>query len=202
MKTIFFIRHGQTDYNLKGIIQGSGVDSSLNEHGQKQAKAFFDYYRNEPFQRVYHSALQRTKQTVQHFIDLGIPTSSTPDINEIGWGIHEGKEYAPWMGSKYGDMLKAWDEGNLDASLEEGESARQMLDRLNNFLDHLKGIEENHILVCSHGRAMRGVMTLLKNEHAREMEKYKHHNTGLWKAKFNGDQFLVELENDTRHLDA
>ncbi|MFT5802452.1 MAG: broad specificity phosphatase PhoE, partial [Nonlabens sp.] len=29
----YFIRHGQTDYNLRGIVQGSGIDSELNENG-------------------------------------------------------------------------------------------------------------------------------------------------------------------------
>ncbi|HNU42529.1 MAG TPA: histidine phosphatase family protein, partial [Cyclobacteriaceae bacterium] len=32
-KKIYIIRHGQTDFNLKGIVQGSGVDSSLNVRG-------------------------------------------------------------------------------------------------------------------------------------------------------------------------
>ena len=34
-KTFYFIRHGQTDLNLKGIVQGRGVDSPLNENGIK-----------------------------------------------------------------------------------------------------------------------------------------------------------------------
>ena len=201
MKTIFFIRHGQTDYNKNGIIQGSGVDSELNEKGRSQAQAFFEFYKNEPFQVVYHSALQRTRQTVQPFIDLGIPTRQTADIDEICWGVHEGKPYEPWMGDAYATMLKNWSEGNLDASLQEGESAQQLLDRLGHFLEHIKTIGEDYILVCSHGRAMRAMLTLLKDEHPREMEKYKHHNTALWKTTFDGQRFLVFAENDTQHLD-
>jgi probable phosphoglycerate mutase len=40
-KTIYLIRHGETDYNRRGVVQGSGVDSDLNEMGQAQATAFF-----------------------------------------------------------------------------------------------------------------------------------------------------------------
>lgn len=39
-KKIYIIRHGQTDFNLKGIVQGSGVDSSLNDFGVAQSRAF------------------------------------------------------------------------------------------------------------------------------------------------------------------
>ena len=40
-KTIYLIRHGETDFNRQGIVQGSGVDSDLNELGLAQAEAFF-----------------------------------------------------------------------------------------------------------------------------------------------------------------
>ncbi|MEM6877731.1 MAG: histidine phosphatase family protein, partial [Bacteroidota bacterium] len=33
-QTVYIVRHGQTDYNLRGIVQGSGVDSSLNDTGR------------------------------------------------------------------------------------------------------------------------------------------------------------------------
>ncbi|EJF08716.1 histidine phosphatase family protein, partial [Pontibacter sp. BAB1700] len=35
IKKIYLIRHGQTDFNLQGIVQGSGVDASLNELGRR-----------------------------------------------------------------------------------------------------------------------------------------------------------------------
>ncbi|MCY7358013.1 MAG: histidine phosphatase family protein, partial [Rudanella sp.] len=32
-KRIYIIRHGETDYNRRGVVQGSGVDADLNEMG-------------------------------------------------------------------------------------------------------------------------------------------------------------------------
>ncbi|HYG15236.1 MAG TPA: histidine phosphatase family protein, partial [Bacteroidia bacterium] len=40
-KTIYLVRHGETEFNRMGIVQGSGVDSELNETGRKQADLFF-----------------------------------------------------------------------------------------------------------------------------------------------------------------
>ena len=51
-KTFYFIRHGQTDLNLKGIVQGRGVDSPLNDNGFKQAQAFYDAYKDIPFDKI------------------------------------------------------------------------------------------------------------------------------------------------------
>jgi probable phosphoglycerate mutase len=46
-REFFIIRHGETDFNLQGIVQGRGVDPSLNETGRRQANQFYEYYKNE-----------------------------------------------------------------------------------------------------------------------------------------------------------
>ena len=48
-KEIYIIRHGETDYNRQGIVQGQGVDTSLNDLGRRQASAFFEHYRHIDF---------------------------------------------------------------------------------------------------------------------------------------------------------
>ncbi|NDE62419.1 MAG: histidine phosphatase family protein, partial [Cyclobacteriaceae bacterium] len=40
-KKIYLVRHGQTDYNLQGVVQGSGIDAPINATGRAQAEAFF-----------------------------------------------------------------------------------------------------------------------------------------------------------------
>ncbi|MBE7179132.1 MAG: histidine phosphatase family protein, partial [Mucilaginibacter polytrichastri] len=71
-KTLYIIRHGETELNKKGIVQGRGINASLNETGKRQAREFFEAYQDVPFDRIYTSTLQRTHQTVQHFIDKGL----------------------------------------------------------------------------------------------------------------------------------
>ena len=41
MKEIYIIRHGETELNRLGIVQGRGVDSDLNDTGRAQAEAFY-----------------------------------------------------------------------------------------------------------------------------------------------------------------
>ncbi len=202
-KTIYFIRHGETEYNKLGIVQGSGVDSELNNTGKQQAEAFYNFYKNENFELIIASALQRTHQTIAPFLqNVSVPFEKTPLINEINWGIHEGQKYQPGMRDSYREMIQQWSIGNFDASLEKGESARSLSGRLQTFLEQLVIRPEKRILVCTHGRTLRCMMCLVTGQHLRAMESYKHHNTGLYKAHFQSGQFSVELENDIRHLEA
>ena len=197
---IYLIRHGETDYNKQRIIQGSGVDSSLNETGQAQGKAFYEAYKSTDFQTVITSKLKRTHQTVAGFIDAKLPWEQQEDINEMNWGIYEGQPGTPEMKAKYREMIEHWNQDNLDWRLEGGESAADLSKRISRFLEHLKTRKEDRILVCTHGRAMRGIITLMKGQHLREMENVAHANTGLYKVRLEGGKFEVLVENDTAHL--
>ncbi|MCZ6899539.1 MAG: histidine phosphatase family protein, partial [Bacteroidetes bacterium] len=48
-KKIYLIRHGETDLNRAGVVQGSGVDTSINDFGRRQANEFYEKYKHVPF---------------------------------------------------------------------------------------------------------------------------------------------------------
>lgn len=199
--TIHIIRHGETEYNRLGIVQGSGVDSDLNETGIQQAKAFFSAYQHVDFDLIVTSKLKRTHQTVAHFIERDIPWIQRSDINEISWGAHEGLSPTPERLAMFQAMLKEWKKGNLDVGLPGGETARQLTERLIGFVEWLKGRQEKQILVATHGRTMRCLVTLLKGIGPAEMEGVPHLNTGCYLVHYSDGQFVFELENDTSHLE-
>lgn len=201
-KTVFVIRHGETDFNRKGIVQGGGVDSSLNELGRQQAQAFHDFYKEIPFEVVLTSKLQRTHQTVQPFLEMGLPWEQFEDINEMNWGEQEGKVSTPEMHLQYEKIKAAWSRGELDVRIPGGESAEELGLRISRFIEHLKQRTEKRLLVCSHGRAMSAMVCLLHGLPLHDMNQYMHYNTGLWKVHFDGFGFEFELENDTKHLEA
>lgn len=198
---IYLIRHGETDYNKKRIIQGSGVNSSLNDTGLAQGSAFYEAYKNTDFQTVITSKLKRTHQTAAGFIDAGLLWEQHEDINEMNWGIYEGKPGTPEMKVKYAEMIEHWNQDNFDWRLEGGESAADLSKRISRFLNHLKTRKEDRLLVCTHGRAMRCIIALMKGQHLRGMEEVSHANTGLYKVKLEDGKFEILLENDTAHLE-
>ena len=202
-KSIYLIRHGETDFNRKGVVQGSGVDSPLNEWGEAQATAFFNAYQHVPFDKIYTSDLQRTHQTVRGFIKQGIPHESYAGLNEISWGIREGREPNTGDNNYYRELVSAWKSGNVELASEEGESPVQVRDRQIPVIEKiLSRPHERNILVAMHGRAMRVLLTILFKQPLIRMDDYEHSNLCLYKINYSYDtgKFELELSNDITHL--
>ncbi|MEM9821407.1 MAG: histidine phosphatase family protein [Bacteroidota bacterium] len=201
-KELYILRHGETEYNRLKIVQGSGVDTSLNETGRAQAKAFYERYQDIPFELVITSALKRSQQTVEAFGKKGIPTAHFSEINEINWGIHEGKKSLPEMIAQYQALMEDWKNGHYEAHLEEGESAAELAQRLKRFLELLKSRPEQRILICTHGRTLRCLMCLIKGDPLSKMNEIPHQNTGLYVVYLEQETFRVVTENDAQHLES
>ncbi len=198
-KTLYIIRHGQTDLNLRGIVQGRGVDSPLNATGRKQAEAFYAHYKDIHFDKIYTSTLVRTHQTVAPFI--GIPTEQLAGLDEIGWGIYEGKEQTPDIMEGFVDLTERWRKGELDRAVEGGETPNQLAVRQRGALNHiLSRPDEKTVLVCMHGRAMRVFLCLLIGRDIASMDEFPHTNTALYKVHYNGKQFSIVDAYNIEHL--
>ena len=196
-KTIHIIRHGQTEFNKLRIIQGSGVDSDLNDRGREQGQLFYEKYKEYPFEVVLTSTLKRTHQTVHPFIQTGLPWEQFPEIVEMNWGVHEVKSGNEEMKKDYDRVVLS---GNFDERIKGGESINEMAERLQKFIDHLPTRMEKNILVCIHGRAMRCLICLLEQKKLTEMENYPHSNTGLYLIEHSVGGFVVLEKNNTEHL--
>ncbi|WDF70225.1 histidine phosphatase family protein [Sphingobacterium oryzagri] len=201
-KTFYFIRHGQTDLNLRGIVQGRGVNSPLNETGFKQAAAFYQAFKDVPFDKVYTSTLLRTKQTVQQFIDAGIPTEELEGLDEISWGIYEGKEQDEDILSGFEKVVSSWRTGSLDLSIEEGESPNVLVKRQKEAIAHmLTRTDELTVLVCMHGRALRIMLCHLTDLDVCMMDDFPHTNTALYILEYDGNSFSIVDHYNVKHLE-
>ncbi len=200
-KKIFLIRHGQTEYNRKGMVQGSGIDAPLNEEGYRQAERFWQAYKDYPFDKVYTSALQRTQQSVQKFIDAGLPHIIFEGLNEINWGHKEGKAFNHEEHDYYLEVVKAWQQGELHVLIEGGESPNDVQRRQEVVLKYLLEEEEDEtILICMHGRAMRILLCYMLNYSLQNMDYFDHDNLCIYELSWTGSMFVVDRFNDRRHL--
>jgi len=201
IKKVYLIRHGQTDFNLQNIVQGSGIDAPLNLTGQAQAEKFYQHYRHLPFDKVYTSTLKRSQESVAGFINDGIPTEAYEALNEINWGSREGTKITLEEDQYYHDMLRAWQEGKTDLPIAGGESPEDLAKKQAGFLEMLKSREdEKTVLICMHGRAMRIFLCLLLNYPLRYMDVFEHKNLGLYTLHFTGSFFRVAEFLNLEHL--
>ncbi|MCC6817942.1 MAG: histidine phosphatase family protein [Bacteroidia bacterium] len=200
-KTIHLIRHGQTDFNKQGIIQGSGIDSNLNETGRQQANWFFEAYNHHDYDHLYTSKLKRSIQSIEGFINKGIPHSAMTEFNEINWGIMEGRKSSPETAALYKNVVNNWSQGHVDSSIEGGETPLEMYQRQHQGLKHLMSKpEEKLVLICMHGRALRSFLCLLTGIPLKEMEIWQHDNLCLYELEFNGKVFEIIKANDRSHF--
>ncbi|MEM8525626.1 MAG: histidine phosphatase family protein [Bacteroidota bacterium] len=199
-KDIYLIRHGETVFNKLGIVQGSGVDTDLNETGQQQANAFYEMYKEVPFEIVLTSKLKRTHQTVQPFTDKGLAWEQFREINEMSWGEHEGKEYTPERKVQYTAITSEWDKENYDVGMKGGETINELAARCRKFVNQLRQRAEQTILICAHGRLNRCLLCVLLDIPLKHMNDFSHSNTGLNRLQFDGEQFELLTQNDTEHL--
>jgi broad specificity phosphatase PhoE len=203
MAEIYLIRHGETEYNRRNIVQGGGIDSDLNDTGRAQGLAFFNQYAHLPFDKVYCTQLKRTFQTIEGFAKLGNEIEVLPELNEFGWGALEGAEATPEIQEQFQEILVAWRKGDLHARVPEGESPVQAWSRA------LPGIERvmreapahGRVLICAHGRIMRVVLAQLLGYGLHRMDLFPHHNTALNLLSYNSSgRFRMLKINDTSHL--
>lgn len=195
------VRHGQTDYNLQGIVQGSGIDASLNATGNAQAEAFFRAYGDIDFSVVHTSQLNRSKESVAGFIKKGIPHEVHAALNEISWGNREGQRITPEEDEYYHWLLDQWQNGKTSIAIEGGESPDDVARRQKPFVDMLRSMSSGRpILICMHGRAMRVLLCQLLNYPLRCMDMFQHRNLCLYLLHRTKAQFVVEAYDNTEHL--
>lgn len=142
--SIYFVRHGQTDWNKDGYLQGQS-DIELNEEGLRQAEIVKEALRDIPLDKLICSPLKRTRKTAE-VISEGrhLPMIEDARLIERNFGELEGKHRSYWKDISF------WE---LDSDAGHGiEPMEQLFDRIYRFLDEI--IEEavdRNILIVAHG---------------------------------------------------
>lgn len=205
METHFFlVRHGETDFNLKGIVQGRGVDTPLNETGRQQAKSLATRFSGNRPDVVISSPLTRALQTAQCVAEACCIEQVFTDagFEEMSWGVFEGQSQSESLAAAFEDMKQRWHEGDLDFGVDEGESLRDVQSRGVKAIERtLQAHQGKRILVVAHGRFLRVLLASLLDEFGiQRMEELRHTNTGVNHLVHNGGRFRAKLLNCTTHL--
>ena len=143
---IYVARHGQTDWNKEGRLQGQ-TDVPLNETGRTQARELAARLAGIPLDAIYTSALQRSRQTAEPLTGRA-PITALAALNEQSLGAFEGVSKAD--GKRRADLERRQE--NPDDSLDGGESTNQHFARVKGAVQKIR---EEHprgsVLIVAHG---------------------------------------------------
>jgi probable phosphoglycerate mutase len=90
MTTLLLVRHGETDWNAAGRLQGH-TDRPLNDFGRTQARRLAEQLADDGIAAIYASDLARARETAEIVGErLGLPVAIDPDLREKDWGTWEG----------------------------------------------------------------------------------------------------------------
>ena len=165
----YMIRHGETDWNVKGIVQGNKYDIVLNENGITQAKCSAKAFKNKNISKIYSSPMLRTKKTSEIIKqELGVKIFYSHLLVETNYGVLHGQNMQEVIKSgKYKDIFDRADAGDNDACFPEGESRNVVTNRFLKFLKSIDVNNDENILIVSHGGTIRSIRFVLTgiNEH-------------------------------------
>lgn len=162
MPHIYFVRHGQTEWNSVRKLQGE-LDSPLTKEGKEQAmqlrNAFthsFDICITSPLGRAVETAEILTKQSKT-------PTSLEPLLSEMAFGLVEGLEKEEFKAKYPQEFYNLWHHADkYDPTPFEGETFQSVSKRAEAFLKKLHAqAQESKILVVGHGMILKVIFGLL-----------------------------------------
>lgn len=135
---IVFIRHGQTDLNKSGRIQGSSVNLSLNKEGREYAEEAAKNFDPSEFDAVYVSPLDRAVETAEIFTKGQKKLIPDDRLLEFDYGEWDG-ELLTEMKKKHPDAIDPWGKvaKNYVDYASNGETHEELNKRCGDFLDEM-----------------------------------------------------------------
>lgn len=194
---IYLMRHGETDYNKKGLIQGS-LDVPLNAYGIRLAELTRDGFRREglTFDMAYCSPLIRARQTAEILLEgTDTPIQYDERICEMNFGEGEGvllKEID--VKPEYQNVNYLFNDPEKYAATAEGESYEALFARVRDFLEeeiYPKETRYENVLVCCHGGIIRAFLAFLK-----KLELSQFWNNHQPNCSVN----IIEIRNHSLHI--
>ena len=192
--TLYLVRHGETDWNVKGLLQGQ-TDIDLNKTGIKQAKELAKKLRRIKFAISFSSDLLRARRTAEIIAtEKKIAVKTTTTLRERKFGRFEGAEW------RQGEFRKLFDKFFRLSTKErfnkrpyQGyENNEELIARLIPFIREISvAYKGKNILIVSHGGIIMAFLTHLGFNDGKELLPGSIENTAYIIIQCDGSDFFV-----------
>lgn len=155
---IYLIRHGQTDWNVEGRLQG-WKDIPLNEEGRAQAGRLAERMESRPVSQIFTSPQKRAYETAKAVADRqNLPLVIIPELMEISYGVWEGKTGQEVFSTQEA-LYEEWENGGKGP--EGSETLAQVYGRCKKAWEQVKSQLKGDCALVSHGSLLSCFLTVL-----------------------------------------
>jgi alpha-ribazole phosphatase len=197
---LFAVRHGITDWNALGRIQGHS-QSELTDTGRKQAEAISDRLACERIDAIYSSDLNRAMDTARA---IGRPHAlavhADARLREAAYGDWEGRTMDE-LRLLYPETVTQWMTEPVAVAPTGGESLEQVAARVGSLLDEFRARPtEEQIVVVGHGGSIRALLCLALNLPQGYSRRVRVDTASLSVVELKPTRSVVMAVNDRHHL--
>jgi len=200
MQVLYLIRHGETDYNRDGRIQGY-TESSLSDLGVEQARRVGERLRGAGLDVAYTSPLRRAVDTCRLALGDTVAWEPREGLREIHLGVWEGEKAAS-LRRRYPDDVKLWFLRPSAVRIDGAETIRAFRARVTRAMDDVRAEHPDATLaVFAHGGVICTYLTSLLGMKLDDIWRFKIRNGAITRVVFPHNRPRIDLLGDVSHLD-
>ncbi len=201
MLKLYFIRHGETKENRKGIFRGR-LNTPLNENGLEQADQLGQALSKVNFDRLYSSPLYRAIQTAE-----GIKRHNSKIEAILPFEAFNNIDLGDWMGQpmedisqRYPRKFKQWIEMPEKLVIPGGETLGEMRTRIAEGLSDIEGMSGT-VGIVTHRSVLKVMLSVILGMEESYFWRFHFDNASYSTAEFSRRRgWLLTSMNNTHHL--
>ena len=199
---VVLIRHGETEWNREGRIQGYHADSPLTASGHAQALLPAECLASEAFDALHSSDAGRTRQTATPICAAtGLEVVYDATLRERNYGLFEGRTYRE-VEREYPEAFQKFRTRDPYYVPPNGESAVQFRDRVVAALERIAEGAAGGVAVITHGGVLGMMYRHVTGTPLDSKRSYSLHNASINRFLYSDKRWLLEIWGDIAHLPA
>lgn len=201
MLKLYLIRHGETDWNAEGRIQGHS-DIELNARGLEQARRLAARMPDEgEFDAIYASPLKRAFRTAEMIGSaLNLPVNPDVRLLERSLGQLEGLTMGE-IREKYPEVHRAWQDGGVRPHIPGEESREQFVRRADEFVQEIRARHHGgRVLAITHGGTINMLLMVALNLDIERPLPFYIDNASINVVQWGERGARLRVLNDAYHL--